>query len=155
MFFGGITIDVQLLTVQQMKDLVQQGAKSSLGVAFKEERFGYAMPRFRSVPKIGLLWGLPQTLFEGVVAHTLGQAWLFVNELDSLDPSSAEGFCRLLSYLWYAQQRTSEADYQTLILERNSDPMYRNSFHRARQLLCRYEFPNLVWHLKKYHELPF
>jgi hypothetical protein len=108
--FGGTTIDVQLLTVQQMKDLTQQGAKSSLGVAFKEERFGYAMPTVRSVPRIGLLWGLPQTIFEGVVAHELGQAWLFVNELDSLDPSSAEGFCRLLSYLWYAQQHTPEAE---------------------------------------------
>jgi hypothetical protein len=72
--------------------------------------------------------GLPELLFRGVSIHELGHVWLLTNGLDRLDPEEAEGFCELLSYLYYKTLRSKEADLQGKRIRENPNPIYGGGF---------------------------
>lgn len=154
MNFGSITLAVRLMQVPELERISKHTGTSLLGVTFRQEIPTYQGPPIRRVSGIGLLWGLPQVVFEGVAAHELGHAWLFVNHIESLEAWGEEGFCNLLMYQWFQQIGTREAEYQMWQLETRPDPLYGDGFRKVRQLFDKYNLDKLIEYLLTHHTLP-
>jgi hypothetical protein len=103
---------------------------------------------------IAVLQGLPPTLFQGVTVHELGHVWLIVHGIQLLPDRAEEGFCELLSYLYYQELRTPEAQYYCMCKERNSDPIYGEGFRRVRALSNNLGFPHFLEVLRTTRQLP-
>ncbi len=153
--FGGVTLDVQLMeSLRLAKYNSGQIPGNILGVTLKQSIPCYGGIIVRRVLGIGLLWGLPRDLLAGVAAHELGHAWLFVNKIDQLEPWCEEGFCNLLSYLWYSQHQTQDGVIQMSNLKVNPDPVYGAGFRRIFNILQRRKLTELIHYLEVNHALP-
>lgn len=108
----------------------------------------------RRVDGVTLLQGLPQDLFEGVAAHELGHAWLFLAGVDNLEPWVEEGFCNLLSYILHKDRQTDEARFWVKTLEVNPDPVYGEGFRRVRAIFKRYGFGEALNYTFRHKQIP-
>jgi len=106
------------------------------------------------VDKIAVLRGLPSFLFEGIVIHELGHAWLIVHGIQNLPQWAEEGFCELLAYRYYGEQGTEMARYRRESMLRNPDPIYGEGFRRMRTLAQHVGFEQLLEHLRITKRLP-
>ena len=106
------------------------------------------------VEKIAVLRGLPSFLFEGVVVHELGHAWLIVHGIQGLPEWAEEGFCELLAYRYYGAQGTDVARYRIESMLRNPDPIYGEGFRRMRTLAKNIGFAQFLEQLRVTKRLP-
>jgi len=150
-----VTLQVQLLDVPSMaKEQAGYGTGAALGLAVKKWQTVGGQEVGRRVTGIRVLWGLPRDLFEGVMAHEITHAWLFVNHVDNLPDWQEEGFCNLVMDRLYATRNTPEARYHRSCLERDPDPVYGVGFRRVRGLLSSMTFQGLVSWIVTNRRLP-
>ncbi len=108
----------------------------------------------KKVDGVAILKGLPRQLMEGVVAHELGHAWLFLHDVDRLNPQIEEGFCNLLSHRYYQCTNSEEGRYYMQIMERNPDPIYGEGFRKVDRAVQRYGLISVVEYLSRFRVLP-
>lgn len=99
--------------------------------------------------QIGILYGLPQIEFEGILAHELLHVWQ--NEHDiKLSPMHTEGLCNLASYAIYLSQPSALSTHLITQLLKNPDPIYGNGFRLMKK---KWEdaggFPQLILEISK------
>ncbi len=94
----------------------------------------------RLVKGVTALSGLPRELFEGIMVHELGHAWLYLAHVDGLSPWQEEGFCNLLAYVFHKDRPTAEAKYYTKLLEQDPDPIYGEGFRQVRDIFKKHGF---------------
>lgn len=142
--FTGLILKIDLADARQMGARMGQpfdpGAhKQAMGFIGKytERRKGRQR---RVVQGVTVLSGLPRVLFEGVVAHELGHAWLYLAHVDGLQPWAEEGFCNLLSYALHKNRGTAEDQHWVKVLEQSPDPVYGEGFRRVRAIFKKYGF---------------
>ncbi len=104
---------------------------------------------FRRVERIAILRGLPVALFQGVVAHELGHAWLHKNDIHNLAAKSEEGFCELLSHMFYRQATGPGAAYYARTVEENRHPVYRGGFREMQERVKRRGFAVFLSEVRK------
>jgi hypothetical protein len=108
----------------------------------------------RKVGGITLLRGLPRKLFEGVVAHELGHAWLYLAHVDGLEAWAEEGFCNLLSYILHKERSTKEDQFWVKVLEQDPDPTYGDGFRRVRGIFKRHGFGEALNYTFRHQRFP-
>jgi hypothetical protein len=91
----------------------------------------------RRIRAVSVLWGLPQEMFEGVLAHELGHVWLFKQHMNDIPEDLEEGLCNLFAYILHQEKVTPEARYSVYLLEENLDPVYGEGFRRSRAIYHR------------------
>ncbi len=129
------------------------GQGQVLGFIRRVNRFqGLRMQR--KVDGITILSGLPRELFEGVMAHELGHAWLYLAKVDGLELWAEEGFCNLLSYILYKERDTDEARYLVRVLEKDPDPIYGKGFRQIRSLFKKHGFGEALNYTFKHRRFP-
>jgi len=106
------------------------------------------------VTKIAVLHGLPATLFQGVMMHESGHAWLTIQGIKGLPSWAEEGFCELLSYRFYTEENTVESRYHAANIEKNPDKVYGEGFRRVRALADTMGFSRFVETLRTTKRLP-
>ncbi len=145
--FDGLILKIDMGDARQLQG-VKYGDQSSttgigqgqvLGFIRRAKRFRKGKPR-REVDGITILSGLPRELFEGVVAHELGHAWLYLAKVDGLEPWAEEGFCNMLSYILHKERDTDESRYLVQTLEKDPDPIYGAGFRRVRAIFKKHGF---------------
>lgn len=110
---------------------------------------------FGSLSTVGILSGLPLRLFEGVVAHELGHAWLHQNGVHGLTSKEAEGLCELLSFCFYKEGATeTEGLYHAQSIEKNPDAVYGDGFRLAHRQYLRVGLSSLFQFVKAHKRLP-
>jgi LIM domain/Protein DA1 len=87
----------------------------------------------RYVQEILILWGLPREHFEGIAAHELCHAWLFLNDFPQLESYYEEGLCELTEYVFLQRKDTYEARHRMRLMKdgNNNNPVYGGGFHAA------------------------
>lgn len=108
----------------------------------------------RLVKGVTILSGLPRELFEGVVAHELGHAWLFLGKVDNLPPWQEEGFCNLLSYILHREHPTPEANFCLRVLEEDPNPVYGDGFRRVRAIFKKHGFGESLSYTYEHRRFP-
>jgi len=89
--------------------------------------------------QIGILFGLPELEFSGILAHELLHVWQNQNDV-KLSAMHTEGFCNLGSY-WVYRSESSDLSKQLIrLLMENKDPIYGNGFR-----LMHKKLENLGW----------
>jgi len=163
--FQGLVLKVDLLNSQELQQrLGGRGARkpaapgvvlrANLGVIFRAKIPGPGGTLRRQVNGVALLKGLPRELFEGVAAHELGHAWLFLSKVDNLEPWAEAGFCNLLSYILHKERQTDEARFWVKTLEASPDPVYGEGFRRVRALFKKHGFGEALHYTFRQRRLP-
>jgi len=107
----------------------------------------------RKVERVSLLQGLPGELLQGIAAHELGHAWLYLAKVDALAIWEEEGFCNFLSYLLYKNHPVKNAEYWAKMIEVDPDPVYGDGFRKVRAIFKKYGFEKTINRL--YNEKQF
>jgi hypothetical protein len=97
---------------------------------------------------------MPPALFQGVVAHELGHAWLHINTLTRLSQKDEEGFCELMSFAYYSGLGTDDSRYRMKCIEENPDPIYGEGFREVRAIQRRYGFVEFIRLLEGTRRMP-
>lgn len=84
--------------------------------------------------EIGLLRGMPATLFQGTAIHELTHAWLACHNITNLKSLHEEGFCELLTYTFYQSIPSMESRYYADRIAMSPDPIYGAGFRHVRAL---------------------
>jgi hypothetical protein len=100
------------------------------------------------VDGIAVLRGLPTPLFQGVLAHELGHAWLITQGITGLAPWLEEGLCEMLAHRYYSHLSTPEGRYYAQNIEQNPNPIYGEGFRKLRTTINRVGFLNYVTQLR-------
>jgi DNA-directed RNA polymerase subunit RPC12/RpoP len=109
---------------------------------------------YTEVKGVAVLRGLPDILFQGVVAHELGHVWMAVHGVSNLPLWAQEGFCELLSYNWYKEVNTPESLFHAHNIEQRTDSVYGEGFKRIYALAKAVGFPRLIETLQTQKRLP-
>jgi hypothetical protein len=98
---------------------------------------------------VGILSGLPVTVFKGVVAHEFGHAWLHQNGVHDISSKEAEGLCELLSFCFYKEAvAEKEGPYHAEAIARNPDAVYGDGFRLAHRHYLRTGLSSLFQFVK-------
>jgi len=108
----------------------------------------------RIVNGITLLSGLPRVFFEGVTAHELGHAWLYLAHVDGLEPWAEEGFCNLLRYALHKNRTSAEDAHWVIALEKNPDPVYGEGLRRVHAIFKQHGFVAALRYTFEHKRLP-
>jgi hypothetical protein len=127
----------------------------SLGITMSETHIINGRITSTHVNGVAVLTGLPELLFRGVVIHELGHVWLVVQEVQRLPSWQEEGFCELLSYRFYSEMHTREAQYRAENIERNPNAVYGGGFRRMHEYVNKRGFPALLYELQQTKRLSF
>ena len=92
---------------------------------------------------------LPSLLYRGVAAHELGHVWLLTSGLSHLRDEDAEGFCELISYLYYRSLITPEAAQNARRIRDNPDPIYGGGFRNIVETHKGMQLPQLAAMLER------
>ncbi len=158
--FDGLVLRIDLGSAHQLRKAL--GDRSSptgpgwgqvLGVIARTTEHRDGRPR-RKVNGVTILSGLPRELFEGVVAHELGHAWLYLARLDNLESWAEEGFCNLLSYILHKERSTDEARHWVKALEMDPNPIYGEGFRRVRAMFKKHGFGEALNYAFRYRRFP-
>lgn len=110
---------------------------------------------FGNPSSVGILSGLPVLLFQGVVAHELGHAWLHENQVHGLPLKQEEGLCELLSFCFYKEAaKEAEGAYHAESIEKNPDGIYGDRFRFVYSQYLRMGLSTLVQFVKARKQLP-
>jgi hypothetical protein len=93
---------------------------------------------------VAMRLSLPSLVYRGVAAHELGHVWLLTSGLSHLPNEQAEGFCELLSYLYYRSLKSSEAAFQAKRIRDNPDPIYGGGFRNLVEAHKGLDLPQLT-----------
>ena len=164
--FQGLVLKVDLLSTHELQQrLGGRGAgkgaaapgvilQADLGVISRAKIRGQGGALRRQVNGVALLKGLPRELFEGVAAHELGHAWIFLAGVDNLEPWAEEGFCNLLSYILHKDHQTDEARFWIKTLEASPDPVYGEGFRRVRAIFKKHGFGEALNYTFRHRRFP-
>ncbi len=109
----------------------------------------------RLVDGISILHGLPRSLFAGIAAHEMGHAWLYLAKVDGLPSWMEEGFCNLLTYLYYKNNPTvPDGAYWMKMLEDDPSPVYGDGFRKVRDAFRKRGFAEAMRYLYEHKDLP-
>ena len=110
---------------------------------------------FGNPSSVGILSGLPVTLFKGVVAHEFGHAWLHQNGILGISSKEAEGLCELLSFCFYKEAvAEKEGSHHADAIERNPDAVYGDGFRLAHRQYLRLGLSSLFQFVEAHKRLP-
>ena len=83
--------------------------------------------------EIQVLKGLSPARFGAVVAHETMHAYLNEQQIPQTHPSTTEGMCELLAYMWLKSRVQSPLiRWETMRIETNQDPVYGHGFCAAK-----------------------
>lgn len=151
---NGLLIDeklfpIRLVDVATIDQIQKSGNANTLGL-FQSRSIGGK----RQVEAVNLLWGMPAYALEGILAHELGHAWMFLNHVDDLEEQIEEGLCNLLKYTVNRDHVTRETLYEIRSLFKNPDPIYGEGFRRVERLLSDFSVGALMRYVAKHRALP-
>jgi hypothetical protein len=98
--------------------------------------------------------GLPDPVFEAVVVHELGHAWLQNNQVRDLEKIEEEGFCEVLAYRFLRESKHPSAAIHASFMFDNLDPIYGDGFRQVQELVERVGFKKVVRSLERDKVLP-
>jgi hypothetical protein len=142
----GDTTQFQQVLMADRSSLTGLGQGQILGFIQKVTTFENGTTT-RKVERISLLQGLPSELLQGIAAHELGHAWLYLAKVDTLPTSEEEGFCNFLGYLLYKNSPVKNAAYWAKMIEIDPDPAYGDGFRQVRNIFKKYGFEKTINHL--------
>ena len=93
---------------------------------------------------IAVLRGLPDPLFESVVIHELGHAWLTIRGVHGLPQRDEEGFCQLLSHRFLSRSPHAAAAGYARKIEISDDPIYGDGFRAVNHLVSQVGFDAII-----------
>lgn len=108
----------------------------------------------RAVDGISILHGLPRSLFVGIAAHELGHAWLYLAKVDGLPDWMEEGYCNLLTYLYYKNNPVPDGQNWIKMLENDPSSVYGDGFRTVRDAFRKRGFEESMRYLYENKELP-
>ncbi len=151
--YYGISIDMAeipvILTDQQ--ELARLTGKSELskelGVARSETilRNGRVINRSDT---IYALYGLPESILEGVLAHEMMHVWVAHNAKEKPNPVISEGLSNYASFLIYKARNDSMAKMLISNLQADPDSIYGEGFRRVSKFVDQHELNTLLGRLK-------
>jgi hypothetical protein len=97
--------------------------------------------------------GLPTPLFQSVVVHEIGHAWLTVHQVD-LPLRDEEGFCQMLSHRYFRDSVDPAASGYAARIAKNPDPVYGDGYRAIAALVDRVGFDRVVRSLQVDRRLP-
>jgi len=158
--FDGLVLKINLGGAHELKG--RGGDRSSPTGPGRGQVMGFILKtaevrggqRRRKVGGVTILSGLPRDLFEGVVAHELGHAWLYLAHVDDLEPWAEEGFCNLLTFILHKERSTEEARHWVKALESDPDPVYGEGFRRVRAIFKRHGFGEALNYMFRQRRFP-
>ena len=158
--FEGLVLKINLSSARELA--VSGGDRSSPAGLGRGQVMGYIVKltelrggrQRRIVNGVTILSGLPRELFEGVVAHELGHAWLYLAHVDGLPPWAEEGFCNLLTYILHKDRQTDEARFWVKTVEADPDPVYGEGFRRVRAIFKKHGFGEALNYTFRHKRLP-
>lgn len=109
----------------------------------------------RVVDGISILHGLPRSLFVGIAAHELGHAWLYLAKVDGLPNWMEEGYCNLLTYMYYKNNpAVPDGPYWMKMIEHDPSPVYGDGFRTVRAAFRKRGFVESMRYLYENKDLP-
>lgn len=93
---------------------------------------------------IFVLYGLPQVLFKGVLAHEFIHVWLNERRLHHLAPKTVEGFCNLSAAWIYQNDQTPLGDVLLNRLETDPNPVYGDGYRKMKRALIQKGWEQLI-----------
>jgi hypothetical protein len=161
LIFKGLNLRIHLGNSIEYNKL-QFGDKTSLTGPGKGQIMGLinkvmiheGTERRRVVDGISILHGLPRSLFVGIAAHELGHAWLYLAKVDGLPDWMEEGYCNLLTYLYYKNIPVPEGPNWINMLEKDPSPIYGEGFRKVRDAFRKRGFQESMRYLYENKELP-
>ena len=84
---------------------------------------------------IYILHGLPQRIFEGVLAHEMMHAWVNLNSVRRSDLWLNEGAANYASYLIHSQYSDKWSEYLINNLRQNPDKIYGGGFRKVEKIV--------------------
>lgn len=98
--------------------------------------------------RIRIQYGLPMTLFKGILAHEMLHVWLNENKVKMTDRET-EGFCNLGILLVAENEGTDFSRVLRQNLEQNTDEVYGEGYRLMKARLDKLGWPAMVSHVKK------
>jgi len=108
----------------------------------------------RAVEGVNVLYGLPAQLLQGVFAHELGHAWLFLEHVDGLPAPLEEGFCEVMAYLFHKESGRAEGAVYMKQIEDNQCAVYGEGFRVLRDAVRRHSFVYVLDYMRLNRTLP-
>lgn len=96
---------------------------------------------------VHILYGLPKTEFEGVLAHELIHVWLNLNSVKMSDRNT-EGFCNLGAMLIYEHDNSPFSRVLLDNMEKDPDSAYGKGYRRMKTKLHKLGWPTLIQNVK-------
>lgn len=139
-------------------DLVSRGdfgpAKNGPGAVQGQFRGVIDGRGHRAVEGINVLYGLPRRLMQGVFAHELGHAWLFLERIDGLAPPIEEGFCQVMAYLFHRDSGSQEGRVYMRMIEEDQNRVYGEGFRNLREAVGHHSFVYVLDYIRQNKALP-
>ena len=140
-------IPVSLVSPQQLSALSGVDSDDEMGFC-KLLNTVYAGETIARSHSVFILIGLPELVFEGVLAHEMMHAWLNLNCRKLPPPRHTEGSANYASYLTYSQYDNDFARYLIQSLEKSPDPLYGEGYRQIKKYVDRHGLPSLLITLK-------
>jgi hypothetical protein len=144
MMYNNLDLHIELRNHAQLSEFIQSPTSGARGAILRTTYTKNDSLIRTEVNGVAILRGLPLTLFQGVTIHELGHAWLTVHDIISLSSLEEEGFCEMLSYLFYAAIRTTESRVYARAISENIDPVYGEGFRRVYSIVQEFGFSRLL-----------
>jgi len=149
----GDSLEYKKLRFGDLTSLTGPGRGQIMGIINKTMLVQGIQSR-RVVDGISILHGLPRSLFMGIAAHELGHAWLYLARVDGLPDWMEEGFCNLLTYLYYKNNSVPEGPFWIKMLENDPSPVYGDGFRKVRAAFRKGGFKESMRYLYEHKALP-
>lgn len=155
LLYNNLDLRIKLCSPHQIGRIVGgTGKVDTLGVTLHSTFHLNSNVVRTQVNGVGVLRGMPSTLFQGVTIHELGHVWLAVHNVLNLPAWTEEGFCELLSYRYLHNVHTAESQFYAAQIEKNPDTIYGEGFRRVRAVATATGFLTLVETLRTAKKLP-
>lgn len=150
--FQNLALKIELVYTYEMPPTAYGGIGEPQGVILKSTQHGRSY--VRKVNGVAILKGLSRQVMQGVAAHELGHAWLFLHGIDGLSLQMEEGFCNLLSHLYHGKFDTDEARFCKRVIEENPDTIYGDGFRAVQASVQVHGLSYVVGYLQNRRMLP-
>jgi hypothetical protein len=108
------------------------GVSSDLGITEYETDPPDAREPVARVRVVRVLVGLPQELFQGVLLHELGHAWILRHRIRVDAPWQAEGLCQYVALAFWVSLDTARSRVYLDRVEHDPNPTYGGGFRAIR-----------------------
>lgn len=148
--FENLALKINLVDCVSLNSMAHNPLGTTQGLIQKV----YKSNGYRYVSCVTVLEGLPNQLMQGVFAHELGHAWLFLERIEPLTIELEEGFCEILAYLYHRESGTKDGEVYMQMIEQRNDPIYGGGFRAMRTAIRSHTFPAIIEHLRVHQTLP-